>query len=159
MADFFPALVVLGIVIGIYIGTSIWFNGLISEYDSLQAQKTSLENEIKRAQTPEFGSLVSRARALENVISNHVVSSKVFRPVEGSIHSQIFITSMELSVSDSVLSVSGNAPDFESLGEQFVIWKDESIMFKDVQLTSFSRDEDGIVVFSVDFDIKEDYLK
>ena len=159
IVDFIPALVVLGIVVGVYIGTSVWFNGLMSEYNSLEAEKTKLENEVKKAQTPEFGSIVSKARALENVISNHVVSSQVFRPIEDSIHSQISITSMDLSVSGKTLLVLGQAPDFESLGEQFVVWKDESVMFSDIHLSSFNRDEDGIVTFSVDFDIKEDYLK
>lgn len=159
IVDFLPALAVLGIVVAIYIGTSIWYSGLQAQYDEIETEKSSLLNITKNSQTPELQSFVSRARALKSVIDNHVFSSEVFKPFEESVHPQVIITSMELSVVNKKMSLQGKAPDFETLGEQFLIWKDESIVFNEVTLISFERGEEGVVEFGMEFDIKEDYLK
>ncbi|MDX1607604.1 MAG: hypothetical protein R3251_00125 [Candidatus Spechtbacterales bacterium] len=158
--DFLPGFAVIAVVFVIYLVTSLWFNDINNEYNELQNEKDKLFEQLKAgAASSQAEELVSRARAIEKIISNHTLSSKAFGPFEESAHPEIRVTDMSFNISAGELSLIGTAPNLEALGEQFIIWRDETLYLNDADLGNFLKDEEGIVNFNATLKVKEDYFK
>ena len=58
-----------------------------------------------------------------------------------------------------MLILEGVVPNFEMLGQQFVIWNEKSEFVKTIDLRSFDKNNAGQIEFSATLIVKEGYLE
>src|SRR3989344_5041115 len=157
--DFVPSIVVLIAVGVLYFGSILWARQLETEVQNLEVQKTEILAFSRADDVEKLKSFARKARALNQIVADHNISSKLFDPFEDSIHSSVIITSFSLDVASGKLDVQGITQSFETLGEQFVIWRNLTPYADSVVLSGFNRSSEGQVNFSATLNVEEEFLR
>ena len=84
-----------------------------------------------------------------DLINFHKSNSKFFTALESITHPKVFFSKEDLRISQGMVSLSGIAENFEALGQQFLIFKNEDYI-KDVTLSKAVIGEGGKIDFSFD---------
>ncbi|OGZ62828.1 MAG: hypothetical protein A3H51_01405 [Candidatus Spechtbacteria bacterium RIFCSPLOWO2_02_FULL_38_8] len=141
------------------IGSFIWKNILENKVVEMQGEKEILLELVENSRTKAVVGFARRVQNLDKIIDRRQLSSKLFSVFEASIHNNTFLTKFNLDTNTKVLLLEGVAPNFEILGQQFVIWNEKSDFIKAVDLRSFNKNSAGQIEFSASLVVKEGYLK
>lgn len=142
-----------------YAGTMAWISVLQNEIDQVSGEKDTLLALTRVDEVSEIRSFARLIRALDSVIDNHVRLSHLFGAIEENAHERVVFTSFEFGTEKQKLEIAGSVPDFESLGEQFVLWRDDVSLVKDVELEQFEKSSEGIIFFRANLEIADAIFK
>ncbi len=128
---------------------------LISLEKQAQASLQAVEQQISEQKTPEMVSLENTIKSYKKEIdefvpyfNDHVLITKFFDFLEGNTHPRIYFNQMSLKSSSASVSLSGRSDSFLSLGQQLIIFNNNSLV-KSVSLSNISLSEEGSIVFSL----------
>lgn len=139
---------VLILLIAIYFGTLFWVNSIQNNIEEKKTQKEAILSLSRASEVTETKIFASRVRALKTIVEEHTEASKLLEEFDQSTHSAVVLTSFELDLENDTLAVEGTTANFEVLGEQFMLWKNESDFVHDVSLESFKKNNEGRIEFS-----------
>ena len=83
------------------------------------------------------------------LVNFHKANSKFFTAFEGIAHPKVFFSKTDLNMNQGIVTLSGTAENFEALGQQFLIFKNEDYI-KSITLSKAVIAEGGKIDFSFD---------
>jgi len=145
-----------------YLSLTLLIISILSYFALFLFQKNSqktlndLEKKIALKGTPEEKALEAKILLYQDKINNfsdlinsHQLNSNFFNFLESLTHPQIFFSKADLKIREGHVFISGIAENFEVLGQQFLIFKEESFV-KNVSLLKASVGKDGKIEFDLD---------
>lgn len=119
---------------------------------SLEAKKTELR-EISQAQSleerTEMFSLVNHVRLFASVAETRKDPLRLFSFIEDMAHPDIVFETMEANVETDTMSISGRAPNFQTVYEQVAILREQEGVSARVQTVGMDRDRSAIFELEV----------
>lgn len=146
--QFVPAVAVLVVVAVLYFGANIFHASLSSQIEELTQDKEALLAVVGGEQIEEVQIFAQRVVALESIIFDHTKITRLFSEIENSIHNGVTISRLDVNIENNTAAVSGVAPTFEVLGEQYNIWRNSSSYVRSVDLDTFAKTSEGQIDFS-----------
>jgi len=113
-------------------------------------EKFNLEKEIFKDK--------SKIEDFSYLIDQHLESSKIFNILEKISHPKVWFLNFDLNSQKGVLELSGEAQNFESLGQQILILNEEKSI-KDTNLKNISITKEGKVGFNISLSLEPEILK
>lgn len=139
--------------------TVLWVYKIQGEMSDVQNQREVFA-ELSRAQElSEIKIFARRARAVKGVVENHNRFSQLFKELERNTHERVALLSFDLVADEKNIQLTGITPNFESLGEQFVIWRDDADFVRSVKLDTFEKNSTGQIFFSATININESFMQ
>lgn len=154
-----PVAVIFLLLLIFYVGGIFWVESLEKQITNLQNEKVILLSAAEDEQSNEIKQFAKRTRALQNLLDVRSLSYNLFSELEASIHLNTILTDFKLDADTGSLVLRGSVPNFEILGQQFVIWNEHAQFVKGVDLKSFNKNSAGQVEFEVDLVVKRGYLE
>lgn len=115
---------------------------------------SALETELTRSKTPEEIALEEevfgyqrKIKDFSYLISNHITNSNLLKLIENSSHPKVWFSEVTISSQDKKAKLSGLTDSFQILGQQFFIFKKESLI-KEVDLSDISFGKEGKIEFT-----------
>ena len=139
--------------------TTFWVYRIQGDISDVQNQREVLTVRSRTQDLSELKIFARRARAIEDVVENHNRFSQLFQELERNTHQRVTLLSFELVADKQSLELRGITSNFESLGEQFMIWRDGAGFVKSVQLNSFEKNSTGQIAFSATININESFVQ
>lgn len=139
--------------------TAFWVHRIQGEVSYVQNQREVLVEFSDAQELSELKIFARRARAVEGVVKNHNRFSQLFEELERNTHKSVALLSFGLTAEENIIHLKGITLNFESLGEQFVIWRDDADFVKSVQLDSFKKNSTGQISFSATININESFTQ
>lgn len=87
--------------------------------------------------------------------SAHLKPSSIFPLIEKVTHPLVWFSSFNFSTKDGALSLGGQAENFEVLGQEVIILREEESI-KNVDLKNISTDKEGKISFTVSFSLNSE---
>ncbi|MEX2145029.1 MAG: hypothetical protein WD712_01490 [Candidatus Spechtbacterales bacterium] len=157
--NFVPSIIVFVVVGALYLGSVLWIGQLETEVQNIEVQKEEILALSRQDDIAALKQFARKARALDGIVAKHSAPSALFDPFEESVHSSVFIRSFILDVLSGNLAIEGTTQSFETLGEQFVIWRNTNTYLDSIDLAGFTKSGEGQVDFSATMKVKPEYLK
>jgi len=154
-----PVAIIFSLLLIFYVVGSFWVGSLDTKIINLQNEKEILLNAAEDEQSNEVKQFAKRTRALQELLDTRSLSHSLFSEFEASIHLKTILTDFELDTDTGSLFFKGSVPNFEILGQQFVIWNERAQFVKSVDLKSFNKNSGGQIEFEVDLVVKRGYLE
>ncbi len=121
------SLFLLILACGIYLGLKFGYAPLLNHrIEQLDADITTLAEQIPEAQRTSFIQLYSQLVNLQSVLKTHVMTSGIFTILERNTHTGIFYTNFDLNVAEGRLSTEGFASSYAVLAQQLEAWTNVS---------------------------------
>ena len=120
-----------------------WFFGTQADKDkaSFVKQNDDLKIEIDPLKT-EVQTYGQKIEAFNLIFQNHIYNSNFFSFFESITHPKVWFSKFSLTARDGKISISGNTDDFESMGQQLMLYgENESV--KSLNLSNISFGKDG----------------
>jgi len=124
-----------------------------------------LENSLVRERTPERIVAEKEVLGWEKKINDfavlgdkHYFISRFFTVIEENCHPRVWFSKFNLDSLSNSFSVSGSTDNFASLGQQLIIFKNNSI-FKNVTLSQVSINKSGQVEFGMNINLDPKIFK
>lgn len=157
--DLAPSLVIILILFFAYGALAIWEARLSSELETIRENNEILISGSKVRQSNEVKDFALKTRLLGELMDSQRQSTDLFSEFEGSTHKQINISSFNLDTKKNTLSLVGSTQSLEALGQQLIIWSNDSLYINKATIESFARREGGIIDFSAELELDQDLFK
>ena len=138
---------------------------LISLQKQAQSNLEDIESQISAQKTIEMANLESTIKSYKREVdefapylNNHILITKFFNFLEENTHPNIYFSQMGLVSPTASVSLSGKADSFLSLGQQLMIFNDNSVV-KSVSLSNISLSEEGSIIFSLGLSLDSSLFK
>ena len=138
---------------------------LISLEKQAQVSLETIDQQIAEQKTKEMAGLESTIKAYKREIdefapylNNHTLTTKFFDFLEESTHPRIYFSQMNLRTSSASFSLSGMADSFLTLGQQLMIFNDNS-MVRSVSLSNISLSDEGYISFNLGLSLDPSLFK
>lgn len=122
--------------------------------DSISKEETpqnkKFESEVKKYQ--------EKINNFSKVIKEHTMSSRIFEFLEKRCHPWVWFSKFTIDIEKSTVNLVGSANTFEILGQQIIIFKQDSTVEK-VDLNNVGIEKDGRISFSLTLTINKDVFK
>ncbi len=126
-----------------------------SSLRNAQKNLVDLKNTLAGEETPEKIALEKevlnydkKVKDFSRLIVQHLTSSKIFVFIEKTCHPKVWFSRFSLDPRSGQATFSGKAQSFESLGQQLLILKDESLV-KSLGLKKVSIGKEGEINFEL----------
>lgn len=150
----------LSLILLIILGGVFFF--LQNQVSNLETRKGELERQLSSQPQKEIEKrLVEISEKMEDFsefFQEHKISSKFFEFLKDSCHQKVRLTSLYLNNKDFRVELSGKTEDFQTLGQQILIFQNREEV-KDVKVSDVVLDREGAVNFSLTFNFSEDLIK
>lgn len=150
-----PSVIFVLIIFFIYIGTFAWRIILEKKLDKLTAESNMLLASLQSKEAKELQSLASTTNIISEAIEQHIYPSQIFEPFEKLSHTNVALNSFNWSLEKSIIKVEGFTSTFETLGQQFLLWKNDIDFVEDIELDSFDKNVEGQISFSATIQVKK----
>ncbi len=148
-----PALIVLGVTLVLWIAVNAGNNILTNQLEDLSRRKQELNEEVQNPAVENLKTFAVSAGSVQDIIDTRNYPSSSFYPeFENTIHSEVQVNSLQVSLSSGEVSVSAEGNSFSDVAEQFLIWRNETSFVTSANLNSFSLNNRGKVNFSADLE-------
>lgn len=124
-----------------------------------------LEEQIVKIGTPQQKVLEAQVFSQEKDIKNFAEifnkrsqSSKVFDFLETITHTKVWFSKFELDVGKAQIAISGITQDFQTLGQQSIIFKNQELIAA-VDLANVALAKDGQVEFTFNLSLSPEVFK
>ncbi len=104
------------------------------------AERISLEEQVFKYQ--------DKINMFSIVFAGHKTASSIFSLIQKNTHLNVWFRSFTLDVLNNSLTLTGQAKDFKSLGQQMLVLKQEED-FREVELSNLSISNEGKVDFNL----------
>jgi len=146
---FYFAFFLLAVTILSYFGIRFFDSKTVEKYKEAQVQITAKETPEVREKEKQILLYRDKINDYSTILDKHVRASNVFSFLEQLTHPQIIFSWFSLDEESALLSLSGKADGFESLGQQILLFEgNESTV--NVILKKVSLAKDGSVDFQLD---------
>ena len=123
----------------------------------IEEQISSLKASEKTEQEKEVLKYQKKIGDFSRLIKEFFFPSKIFPYLEKTTHKKVFLTNLDLDFEKSIISLSGEVPDFPTLAQQLEIWqKDPSLK---AELKGISLTPEGKVEFKAEITFDKSILK
>ncbi len=121
--------------------------------DTLADLEKTLASEIseKASLKKEILTYEKKINDFSRLISVHGKASNVFAFIEEQCHPNIWFNNFILDAEGEKLFLTGEAQDFQSLGQQMLIFREENDVIKSVELGDVSLKKEGGISFKLTF--------
>src|SRR3989338_2354375 len=143
-----PVFLIFVFLLILFAGSIIWKNQLEKKVVNIQGEKDVLLELVENSRTKVVADFARRVQELDKIIDKRQLTSKLFSAFEASIHSNTVLEKFNIDTNTKVLILEGVVPNFEMLGQQFVIWNEKSEFVKTIDLRSFDKNNVGQIEFS-----------
>jgi len=154
---YFSFIILFLIIIGIFI-----INNYINNF---QTALKELESFLVQIRTPENIALESEIRDYERKIKDftpllkeHLETSNIFNFLQKDCHPKVWFQQFSLDSRQNKVNVSGKTQNFETLGQQILIFKDDKFV-EDVKLEKVSLGKEGKIDFSLSISLNPQIFK
>jgi len=145
----------IGFLVLVFIASFVINQPLKSSQETLEDLESTLAKEVsERASLKnEILTYQKKINDFSFLIDNHRNVSKIFAFMENQCHPKVWFSGFSLNAEERMVTLTGEAQDFESLGQQMLILRDEK-MIKSVGLLNISMKKEGKITFnlSISFD-------
>lgn len=124
-----------------------------------------LEEDFKKIKTTERLNMEKEVITYEKKISdflflieNHKITSNLFNYLETITHPSVYFFNLGFNTDENKLTLNGKTDNFQTLGQQFLIFRNEKLIEK-VNLTKISFGEEGNIVFSFEIFLSPEIFK
>jgi hypothetical protein len=114
------------------------------------SEQTSLKDEILTEQ--------KKIKDFSVLINKHLKTSNVFNFLEKQCHPKVWFSEFVLDAKEEKVLLSGEAQDFESLGQQMLILRDDKLI-KGANLQSVSMKKEGKIIFDLSLSFNSSIFK
>lgn len=126
----------------------------LADFEETLIKKTpaeeALETEVLEHQ--------KKIKDFAQLIDQHLYSSKFFDFFQKLCHPRIWFSQVSLNPPDNQVAVSGEADNFVTIGQQMLIFEQESLI-KEVNLSQLSIGERGNVTFTLSLSLDPEVFK
>jgi Tfp pilus assembly protein PilN len=129
--------------------------GLVFFSRSSQEKLKEIEEIIVQKETPEIMALekeILKAKEKTEIfavlLDSHRRTSNFFNFLKENCHKEVFFSKLELDVEGSRATLWGIAKNFQALGEQMLIFREQDLV-RSVELTDISLEKEGGVGFKL----------
>lgn len=147
---------ILVFAILVFVGVKIYQRNLINNLTNLNSQLQTLIAKRDTALEKEILTADQRLSNLDNLLSNHIYSSKLFEFLEENTHPEVTLSGFSSNL--KTISFSGTAVSLEVLSKQITIFSRSPEVSK-VTLDSVSFSPLGGVSFGLTLEIKPELIK
>ena len=148
----------------VFLSGSVYFfvvNKISTEQDkkdALEWQITAFRNtHASQGLRNSVVALSKKVEAFSNIFKDHKIISRFFDLLRASCHPMVQFTALDLNANDGRVKLVGSGQDFQVLGEQILIFKQDKNL-KDVKVSDINLSKEGNVLFSISFSIEPDIL-
>lgn len=92
------------------------------------------------------------------LFQDHKKSSKFFAFLEENSHPKVWITRLDLNTNEAEATLTGQTPNFQTLGEQLLIFQKEEVV-KSISISSLSIGKDGKTGFILSLSLDPNLIK
>jgi len=147
-AFFYFSLAVLIAMIGGFFLLNYLSQKTDEEIASLTATLNKQKSAEEKALEDEVLSNQKRLSDFPNLLAQHKVATEFFRRLEGMTSPKISFTQLTLHPIDGTVNLGGETDSFESLGQQFLLFRDDPDAIQDVRITKVTLNTEGRVEFT-----------
>ena len=156
------SVIILLLALGAWAGLIVYNSTLEAQRDELENRlKIATENLIQEQLVKDLQNLEARLVATDKLLSDHKNISPVISLIENStLTNTVRFDNLAVQTSEGVyvVSMDGEAKDFESLAYQNIVFEEEPFI-RNVDFNSFSiNEESGDVSFNVSFELDDDLI-
>lgn len=145
------------IVGGFYFGIRQFNLSIKNQIENIKQQINDSVNSLPEDRRVEIFKMDARVTNLEQILNNHIYSSRTFGLIEKLVHPKVSFKTMDVGSDQNIIALTGIADSYNSLAEQIVgAYSVDGI--KKVNLKSFGADEKG-VSFSLDINFDPKLIK
>jgi len=155
---FYFAVLLVVISIGSFFFLESGISSQKQRKEELGRQIIELEGEEEKELEEEILGWQEKIKVFKEIFENHKISSNFFSLLESSCQQNVQLTRLNLATEDSRVSLEGKTESFQSLGEQFLIFR-ENEKVRDLILSNISLDREGKVNFSLTFSLLSEVFK
>ncbi len=139
--------------------------GLWGYKESLADEKTDLENQLAQLNgqrdlelEADFAELKEGIEDLKKVLKNSVYPSRLFEMLEELTLSQVQFTSLDVDLTQAVLSLNAELIDYTTLAKQMIVFKEDE-RIEELDVSGISLDMTGQIKSAFDLELKLDFLR
>jgi hypothetical protein len=137
-----------------------WWEGWAQEEAAKAvAEQDAIIANLEQSDLEGAKDFAAQVRGVQRILRSHIAPSELMGPFEESIHQEVVLTSFDLDVPTRQLRVAGTTPTLAVMGEQFVLWRDESPFVETATLEQFSPTPESQVLFSIIIVVKEGFIQ
>jgi len=140
----------LGLLIFIFIAYFIINHSLKTSQKTLDDLESSLSKDVseKSELKKEILTYQKKIKDFSVLLSVHLKASNIFVFMEEQCHPKVWFNNFNLDTKEGKVFLLGEAQDFESLGQQLIILRNEKLI-KNVELASVSMKKEGKITFNL----------
>lgn len=136
--------VLLIVVLLIYAGLNFGYEGYLNNsLNSLNSTLDSLSLQVSSSDRQAFVNFYSQLTNLQKLLNSHVITSQVFPMLEGLTDQNVAYNTLDLSVADNTIQLTGIANSYSTLAAQLYIYS-QSPDISDVVLESSSMSNNQV---------------
>lgn len=155
---FYFAILLLIISIGSFFFLESKISSLKERKEELGRQIIELEREEEKGLEEEILGWQEKIKVFKEIFENHKISSNFLSLLESSCQLKVQLTRLNLATENGQVRLEGKTESFQSLGEQFLIFRENEKM-RDLALSNISLDREGKVNFSLTFSLLSEVFK
>jgi len=155
---FYFAILLVIISIGSFFFLESQISSLKERKEELGRQIIGLEGEEEKKLEEEILFFEEKIKVFKEIFENHKISSNFLPLLESSCHPKVQLTKLNLATENGQVSLEGKTESFQSLGEQFLIFR-ENEKLGNLILSNISLDREGKINFSLTFSLLSEVLK
>ncbi len=147
---FYIALALLIAVVLAY-ALSFYFEGrALNNFQDLEDRIAQVGTKQEKAVETEVLAAKKRINDFSKLLQSHKKSSNFFTLLEENCHPEIWLTGVELYPEEAEAIVTGQTSDFQNLGQQLAIFREQDLI-ESLELTDLLIGEEGEAKFSLYF--------
>ncbi len=138
----------------------------IGYYNSrITGRVMALDREISNNKSGQISSLEEKVRLTQkkiidfsSLIENRVFTSNISQFFEKTVHPKVYFTAFDADIKTATVVLGGKAADFESLGQQLILFKEEGGLNR-LEVDNVSLEKEGGISFKANLYFKEDFFR
>lgn len=109
----------------VYLGLSMGYGGYLnSQIDDIDSQIDELAFRVSPEEQTELSLFYTRIANVDHLLSNRLLSNRLFDFIENSVHPGIHYSSIQFNSDNGTLEMVGNAESLRSLAEQLLVFEE-----------------------------------
>lgn len=157
MLFYFSLILLFFVILSIFIlnnfqkRASLILQDLDKKYTEIRTpERINLESELIKSQ--------KKIDDFAFLLLKYKLSSKLFNFLERITHPKVYFSSFSFNAEENKLKMGGKTESFETLGQQFLIFKRENLI-KEINLSGITIGEEGKIEFSFDLYLSPEIFK
>lgn len=142
----FYLLLSAGVIVVFYLAMLFYQSWIVTRAEKLKQERIGIETEISSLRRLHEESIAFKKKidGAKELLKTHVYWTKFFEKLEKYTVSDVYYAGSFSATTGGGITLEARAPDFESVAEQLVVFKNASDFVEEVSITSAQRVEVGV---------------